>query len=222
MPPSTCGRCGVPARCATMARLPPHSVPSPAKSGPSSAHSTVVRVAAEQAPAMVERERRRRRGAEIVGGHRPGERRHSGVRQRGELEGREIAVAEPALPGVAASAAEIEAVEQARPAIAAAHGDGELRRRDRPPCARSPRGARRRAPKTAASASCRWIDDDPVAERRQPGDGAFERGRLGRRSPPARRDRCRGPDSSSAARSSPRREEIGQQPAAFVGAERPR
>src|SRR6478609_1694836 len=41
IPPSTSGKYGVPTRCATIARLPPHSIPSHRCAGPSSAHSIV-------------------------------------------------------------------------------------------------------------------------------------------------------------------------------------
>ena len=121
-------------------------------------------VVAEQAPAMVEREGRRRRGAEI-GRHGTGERRHPGVRQRGELEGREIAVAEPAFT-LFGNAAEIDAVEQARPAIAATRSDGDFD----PGIVRHP--ADRREPlvvggrKPLPARRAGGIDDHAVTERR--------------------------------------------------------
>ena len=108
-------------------------------------------VAAEQTPAMVERESRRRLGAEVVRRHRPGEGRHAGVRERRELERGEVAVAEPSLAGER-ERREIDAIEQPRPAVAAAHRHRDVRRRGCRPSARSRRAARRRSPRSAASA----------------------------------------------------------------------
>ena len=114
-----------PTRCATSARLPPHSMPSPSKSGPSSAHDTSCRSASSSAKQCSTRERRDLRRAEIVGGHRPGERLHSGMRQCRQLEGREVAVADPAL-ACRGERAIVERVEEARPAVSAAHGHREI------------------------------------------------------------------------------------------------
>src|SRR5205823_10511066 len=52
----------------------------------------------QQAPAMLQRECRRRLSAEIIRRERAGKRDHAGCRQGGELEGGEIAVAEPTFP----------------------------------------------------------------------------------------------------------------------------
>ena len=137
-------------------------------------------VAAEELPAMVERERRWRFGAEIEGGHRPRERRHAGVRERRELERGEVAVAHPSLAR-GGERGEIEAVDEPRPAVAAAHGDRELDAGIVRHPHRRRRGARHPCRRSAASASCtsgstttRW----PSAG--EPRRGAVDRLRLGR------------------------------------------
>ncbi len=154
MPSSTSGKYGVPTRCATIARLPPHSVAfAPMR-------RTVERaldrpfVVLQHAETVRERERRRRHRAEIVRRHRPGVRHHPAARERRKLEGGEVRMTHPALPR-ARKRGEVEPVDETREAIAAAEHQRDVRVRDRPRRARSPRAARRRAPKSAASGCAR-------------------------------------------------------------------
>lgn len=73
---------------------------------------------------MVEREGRGLRGAEVRD-RRPGERHHARVRERGELESGEVAVAQPLLLR-ARDRREVEARQEARPSVAAAQRDREV------------------------------------------------------------------------------------------------
>ena len=115
-----------PTRCATIARLPPHSVPLAEKSaGPSSGNSILVARACEERPAMIVRERGRPECAEIVGRHRPGEADDPGVRPRRKLKCGEVAVTEPARLR-RRNRIEIDPVQQPGPAVAAAHGDSQI------------------------------------------------------------------------------------------------
>ena len=185
---------GVPTRCATIARLPPHSVPSRCRRrGRRARIRPRTRVAAEQPQAMVERERRRRRGAEIVRGHRPGERRHPGVRERGQLERREVASGRSSACRSRASAAIVEAVEEARPAVAAAHRDRDVdvvaSSAMRAIAARRSSSVAGEALPARSRASDRRRRDGRAAASRA--DGARRRPRARSRSRPARRGRSR-------------------------------
>ena len=123
---------------------------------------------------MVERERRRRGGAEVRGDHRAAERRHSRVRERGELERREIAVTEPSLP-FRGERREVDAIEKARPAVAAARRDRERHPRivRHPSDGGEPLVVARRESLPARRAA--RVDDDAMAERGQPRHRALQR-----------------------------------------------
>ena len=131
----------------------------------------------EQAPAVVERERRGRLGAKVVRRERSGERDQARCREGRQLKRREIAVAEPALVRCR-DRGEIESVEQPRPPVAAAHGDGELdawifghaHHRGEPL-----RIGRRKA---LPARGHRGIDDDAMTRAFEPGDRARDRFRL--------------------------------------------
>src|SRR6266550_2763844 len=76
-------------------------------------------------PSMCGGERRRRFGAEIVRGHRTGEADHALMREGGQLERGEIAVAQPPFPR-RGDGTEVDAVEEPRPSVAPAHGDRDV------------------------------------------------------------------------------------------------
>ena len=134
-------------------------------------------VAAEHFPAMVERERGRRGGAEVVGRHRAREGRHPGMGECRQLERGEIAVPHPSLPG-AGNRREVEPGEEPRPAVAAAgrHRQPDLGVGGHAHHGGEPLVVHRREALPARRA--RGIDDDLVAERREPRGGAVERIRL--------------------------------------------
>ena len=130
------------------------------------------------APAMVERERRRRRRAEIVCGHRAGERRHPGVRQRRELERREVAVAEPALAATRQAprsrcdrGGATSRSRRARRSPASTRGSPAIRTTA---ASRSSSVAEKRCQRVVQ----RRIDDDAMTERREPRHRALERRRA--------------------------------------------
>ena len=82
-------------------------------------------VVLEHAEAVAQRERRRRHGAEIAGGHRAGIRDAARSRECRKLKRGEIGVSHPALPG-ARERREVDAVDQAADAVAAAQHDGNV------------------------------------------------------------------------------------------------
>ena len=131
----------------------------------------------EQAPAVVERERRGRLGAKVIRRERSGERDQARCGEGRQLKRREIAVAEPALVR-RRDRGEIESVEQPRPPVASAHGDGELdawifghaHHRGEP--LRIGRG------KALPARGHRGIDDDAMTRGFEPGDRARDRFRL--------------------------------------------
>ena len=227
MPPSTRGKWRLPTRCATSARLPPHSVPATSRSGPSSGSSHFVAIAGQHAPEVLVGECRWRLGPEVVRGHRPGEGHHAGVGQRGELECREVRMPEPALAG-AGERRKVDAVEQPRPAVAAARRDREVDAgiRGHPRDGGQPLVVRRGKALPARRAG--RVDDDLVARRRQPRRRARERRRVGDEAggsvdadAQGAHGQGRSVDAGGfvAGASAPGREEVRQQPAAFVGAD---
>ncbi len=125
MPASTRGRYGVPTRWASSARLPPHSVPCGRQILARQRAADLVARGIEHAPAMLHRVGGDLFGAEIVRAHRPGESHHVRGRQRGELEGGEVAVPQPSR-AARRDGGEVETLEQARPSVSAAQGDREL------------------------------------------------------------------------------------------------
>ena len=194
----------------TMARLPPHSVPAQTTSGPSSAHFDFVTRLVEQAEAVIERERRRHRRAEIAGHDRSGERDHAGVRECRQLERGEVAVAQPLLARPR-ERREIDPRQQARPAVAAAQRDREVD-------ARIVRHAHhRREPlvvgrgKALPTRAARGIDDHLLPHRVQARAPRDRPQRDRRRNPTARTGRRRAGGSWQDAPLAPRGEELGQQ-----------
>ena len=178
MPWSTRGRCGVPTRCVSMARLPRPTTSPRLRNRVLEFAFDLVAITAEKAPAMVERERRRRGGAEVRGDHGAPERRHPRVRERGQLERREIAVPEPSLP-FRGERGEVDAPEEARPAVAAARRDRERHPRivRHPADGGEPLVVARRESLPARRAA--RIDDDAMAERGQPRHRALQRRLVG-------------------------------------------
>jgi hypothetical protein len=152
---------------------------------------------------MLERPRAWRFGAEVVGSHRTGVGDHPGVRQRGDLKGCEVGVAEPALPGLR-QRAEVQPVEHPRPPVAAAHRhrDVDVFVRGHPRDGRQPLvvGCREARPARGGAG----VDHDAVPPAAQPRDCPVERGGIGReprRRIDAERDRHRraakNPESSA-------------------------
>ena len=165
---------------------------------------------------MVERERGRRLRAEVAGDRRPGEGHHAGARQRRQLEGGEVAVAQPALAG-AGQRREVEVRQQARPAVAAAQRDREVDARVRGHAQHRRQALVVRRREALPALAARRVDDDAMAHRLEPRDGAVDRRGIQRE---ARRrvEADAVADMVGHARSAPRGEEFGQQPAALVGA----
>ena len=137
-------------------------------------------VAAEQLPAMVERERGGRFGSEIKSGHRARERRHADARKCGQLERGEVAVAHPSLAG-SGQRCEIQPLDEPRPAVAAADANGQFD-------VRMLRHARHGSEafvvhprKSLPAHRARRVDHDAVPECGETRRGAIDGGRLGRK-----------------------------------------
>ena len=180
MPPSTRGRCGVPDEVRDHREVAAPQRAFAGEIGTVERALDLVAVAAEQSPAVIERERRRRGGAEVERGHRAGERRHAGVRERRQLERGEVAVAHPSL-------ARARRARESRCDRGGATSRSRRARRSRARRAGSLRhahdggeplvvGRREALPAHLA----RRIDDHAMTERLEPRRGAVDRRRLGR------------------------------------------